>query len=105
MVKFHLISWVDRWGKVDHAAHRATTSSDTEVVGDLLLSAFDGEHGDEMPHHIVTTAKSVLNLYLHAQFCMILSYRNHIRTVADRGRRITQLLHWVLLQNVAISVS
>ena len=35
VVKFHLISWVDRWGKVDHAAHRATTSSDTEVVGDL----------------------------------------------------------------------
>ena len=64
----------------------AQTSSDTEVVGDLLVRAFDGEHGDEMPHHIVTTAKSVLNLYLHAVFGMILPYRNHIRTVADRGK-------------------
>jgi hypothetical protein len=26
----------------------AQTSSDTEDVGDLLLSAFDGEHGDEI---------------------------------------------------------
>ena len=37
----------------------AETSSDPEVVGNLLVCAFDGEHGDEMPHHIVTTAKSV----------------------------------------------
>ena len=69
----------------------AETSSYTEVVGDLLVCACAAEHRDEMPHLIVTTAKSVLNLYLHAQFCMILPYRNHIRTVADRGRRITQL--------------
>ena len=38
VVKFHLISWVDRWGKVDHAAHKATTSSGSEVVGDLLAA-------------------------------------------------------------------
>jgi hypothetical protein len=35
------------------------TSSDTEVVGDLLASAFDSLHRDEIPHHIPTTAKSV----------------------------------------------
>ena len=69
----------------------AQTSSDPEVVVNLLVCAFDGEHGDEMPNHIVITAKSVLNLYLHAVFGMILLHRNHIRTVADRGRRITQL--------------
>ena len=69
----------------------AQTSSDTEVVGDLLVRAFDGEHGDEMPHHIVTTAKSVLNLCLHAVFGMHLPYRNHIRTVALRGKRTAQL--------------
>jgi hypothetical protein len=82
----------------------ADTSSDTEVVGNLLVSAFDGKHRDEMPHHISTTAKSVLNLYLHAVFGMILPYRNHIRTVADRGKRITQLLRWVFLQILLISV-
>jgi hypothetical protein len=69
----------------------AETSSDTEVVGDLLVCALAKEHGDEIPDHIVTTAKSVLNLYLHAQFCMILPYWNHIRTVADRGIQKTQL--------------
>ena len=35
------------------------TSSDTEVVGDLLVCAFADQQGDEIPHHIVTTAKSV----------------------------------------------
>ena len=52
-----------------------------------MVRAFAAEHRDEIPHHIVTIAKSVLNLYLHAQFGMILPYRNHIRTVADRGKR------------------
>ena len=28
------------------------TSSDTEVVGDLLVCAFDGEHGDEIPQSV-----------------------------------------------------
>jgi hypothetical protein len=69
-----------------------------------LVCAFDGEHRDEIPHHITTTAKSVINLYLHAQFCMILPYWNHIGTVALRGKRYAQLLRWVPLQNVAISV-
>ena len=83
----------------------AQTSSDTEVVVNLLVRAFDGEHGDEMPHHIVTTAKSVLNLYLHAVFGMILSYRNHNRNVADRGRRNAQLLRWDFVHIIKISVS
>jgi hypothetical protein len=69
----------------------AETSSDTEVVGDLLAKLVADRHSVEMPHHIVATAKSVLNLYLHAQFCMILPYWNHIRTVADRGIQKTQL--------------
>ena len=67
------------------------TSSDPEVVGDLLVCAFAKEHRDGIAHHIGTIAKSVLNLYLHAQFCMILPYWNHIRTVADRGIQKTQL--------------
>ena len=83
----------------------AQTSSDTEVVGDLLMCAFDWEHGDEMPNLIVTTAKSVLNLYLHAVFGMVLPYRNHIRTVALRGKHKPQLTSWVCLQIIAISVS
>jgi hypothetical protein len=74
----------------------AKTSSASEVVGDLLVCAFAKEHGDEMPQRIRMTSKSVLNLYLHAQFGMILPYRNHIRTVAYRGRRITQLSRWVV---------
>ena len=37
----------------------AETSSDTEVVGGLLVCAFAKEHRDAIPHHIVTTAKSV----------------------------------------------
>ena len=55
------------------------------------MCAFDWEHRDEMPNLIVTTAKSVLNLYLHAQFGMHLPYRNHIRTVALRGKQKPQL--------------
>jgi hypothetical protein len=71
------------------------TSSDTEVVGDLLVCAFVAEHCNAIPHHIVTTAKSVLNLYVYAVICMILPYRNHIRTVALRGKHYVQRLSWV----------
>ena len=44
------------------------TSSGTEVVGDLLWTVFGGQHGDEIPHHITIAAKSVLILYVHAEF-------------------------------------
>jgi hypothetical protein len=37
----------------------AETSSDTEVVGDLLWTVLAKQLGDEIPHHIGTTAKSV----------------------------------------------
>ena len=67
------------------------TSSDPEVVGDLLVCALAKEHRNAIPHHIVTTAKSVINLHLHAVFGMVLPYWNHIRTVALRGRWIVQL--------------
>ncbi len=83
----------------------AQASSDPEVVVNLLVRAFDGEHGDEIPQHIGTTAKSALNLYLHAVFGMILSYRNHNRNVAERGKRNAQRLRWAFLQTIAISVS
>jgi hypothetical protein len=83
----------------------AQTSSDTEVVGNLLVSAFDGEHRDEIAHQIPTTPKSILNLYLHAVFGMILPHRNHIRTVADRGKRNAQLLRWDFVHIIKISVS
>ena len=74
----------------------AQTPSDTEVVGNLLVNAFDGEHRDGIAHNIVMTAKSVLNLCLHAQFGMALPYRDHIRTVALRGRRNAQPSRWVI---------
>jgi hypothetical protein len=70
----------------------AETSSDTEVVGDLLAKLVADRHSVEIPNDIPVTAKSVLNLYLHAQFCMILPYWNHIGTVADCGKRYAQLL-------------
>ena len=69
----------------------AETSSDTEVVGDLLAKLVADRHSVEIPNDIPVTAKSVLNLYLHAQFCMILPHRNHIRTVALRGKHKPQL--------------
>ena len=83
----------------------AQTSSDPEVVVNLLARARAVDHGDEIPQHIVSTAKSVLNLYLHAQFCMILTYRNHIGTVALRGKRNAQLLRWDFVHIIKISVS
>jgi hypothetical protein len=51
-----------------HVVPAAQTSSDTEVVGDLLVCAVVAEHCNAIHHHIVTTAKSVLNLYLYAVF-------------------------------------
>jgi hypothetical protein len=41
------------------------TSSDTEVVGDLLWTVCSGQYGREMPLHITMTSKSVLILYVH----------------------------------------
>jgi hypothetical protein len=38
---------------------RPQTSSDPEVVVNLLWTVFAKEHGDEIPDHIVMTAKSV----------------------------------------------
>lgn len=38
VVMFHLISWVDRRGKVDHVSHKAQTTSGSEVVGNLLAA-------------------------------------------------------------------
>jgi len=70
----------------DEGYGKGETSSDTEVVGDLLWTVFADQQGDELLHHIVTTAKSVLNLCLHAQLGMVLPYWNHIRTVALRGK-------------------
>jgi hypothetical protein len=44
------------------------TSSDTEVVGDLLWTVLANQYGREIPLHITMTSKSVLILYLHAVF-------------------------------------
>ena len=64
------------------------TSSDTEVVGDLLWTVLANQLGDEIPEHISTTAKSVLILYVHAVFGIL----NHtvtipapLQTVASRN--------------------
>jgi hypothetical protein len=53
------------------------TSSDTEVVGDLLRTVLAKQLGDEIPHHIVMTSKSVLTLYVHAEFGIL----DHIGTL------------------------
>ena len=51
----HDLSFQHDKGGEHQTTHRRTgfdmpqTSSDTEVVGNLLVSAFDGEHGDEIP--------------------------------------------------------
>ena len=61
----HALSFQHDRGGEHQTTHRRTgfdmpqTSSDTEVVGNLLVCAFDGEHRDGIAHHIVTTAKSV----------------------------------------------
>jgi hypothetical protein len=47
------------------------TSSDTEVVGDLLRTVLANQLGDEIPHHIPMISKSVLILYLHAVFGIV----------------------------------
>ena len=47
------------------------TSSDTEVVGDLLGTVLARQLGDEMPLHISMTSKSVLILYVHAEFGIV----------------------------------
>ena len=49
----------------------AQRSSETEVVGDLLWTVLANQYGDEVPQHIPTTAKSVLILYVHAEFGIV----------------------------------
>ena len=44
------------------------TSSDTEVVGDLLRTVLANQYGDEIPQHISAIAKSVPILYVHTVF-------------------------------------
>ena len=54
----HALSFQHDRGGEHQTTHRRTgfdmpqTSSDTEVVGDLLVCAFDGEHGDELPQSV-----------------------------------------------------
>ena len=61
----HALSFQHDRGGEHQTTHRRTgldkpqTSSDTEVVGDLLVIACAAEHGDGIPQHIGTTAKSV----------------------------------------------
>jgi hypothetical protein len=47
------------------------TSSDTEVVGDLLWTVLANRHGDGIPLSISTKSKSVLILYVHAGFGIV----------------------------------
>ena len=63
------------------------TSSGSEGVGNVLVSALALEHRDEMPQYITTTATSVPNMYLHAEFCMIYPRTKPIGIVADRGKQ------------------
>jgi hypothetical protein len=44
------------------------TSSDTEVVGDLLSNVLANQYGDEIPEHVSAIAKSVPILYVHTVF-------------------------------------
>ena len=56
---------------------KVQTSSDTEVVGDLLWTVLAKQLGDEIPEHICMTSKSVLILYVHAEFGIV----NHTVTI------------------------
>jgi hypothetical protein len=47
------------------------TSSDPEVVGDLLWTVLANQYGDEIPLSISMTSKSVLILYVHAVFGIV----------------------------------
>jgi hypothetical protein len=47
------------------------TSSDTEVVGDLLWTVWANQYGDEIPQHISMTSKSVLILYVHTGLSIV----------------------------------
>ena len=60
VVMFHLISWVDRRGKVDHAAHKAQTSSGSEVVGNLLAVTL-GWHRPDMAVTVAATMNDIIN--------------------------------------------
>ena len=53
------------------------TSSDTEVVGDLLSNVLAKQYGHEIPEHISMTSKSVLILYVHA----LLGIVDHTATI------------------------
>ena len=64
------------------------TSSDTEVVGDLLSTVLASQHGDEIPQHISMTSKSVLILYLDAVFGIVdhtVTIPAPLQTVASRN--------------------
>ena len=65
------------------------TSSDTEVVGDLLETVLAKQLGDEIPHHLPATRKSVLILYVHAVFGILdhtVTIPAPLHTVASRNR-------------------
>jgi hypothetical protein len=64
------------------------TSSDTEVVGDLLRTVLAKQLGHEIPEYITLTSKSVLILYLHAVFGIvdhIVTIPEPLQTVASRN--------------------
>ncbi len=64
------------------------TSSDTEVVGDLLRTVLANQYGREIPHHITIAAKSVLILYVHAMFGIVdhaVTIPAPLQTVASRN--------------------
>ena len=64
------------------------TSSDTEVVGDLLWTVLANQHGDEIPLSISTTAKSVLILYVDAVLGIVdhtVTIPAPLHTVASRN--------------------
>ena len=68
---------------------KVQTSSDTEVVGDLLWTVLAKQLGDEIPEHITLTSKSVLILYLHAVFGIVdhtVTIPAPLHTVASRNR-------------------
>ena len=47
------------------------TSSGTEVVGGLLRTVWANQHGHGIAKHIALTSKSVLILYVHAEFGIV----------------------------------
>ena len=82
------------------------TSSDTEVVGDLLSNVLANQYGREMPLHIAMTSKSVLILYVHAVFGIVwhtVTILEPLQTVASRNCHGFRVWIWQVIDLILLN--